>query len=93
MSFLTHLIWQDLALAVGGFVGIVTKLYALLDPKTVWSRRSSGVNAAFFVPSLAAFASLGLLFTTLTTLISFFIWSGVYIWRAPEEEDWLGRKS
>lgn len=83
--------WQDFALAIGGVVGTYSKLYALYDTDTVWSRKSSLPNAVFFVPTVLAFASLGLPLTTLTSTTSFFIWGGVYLWRAPEDEDWLGR--
>jgi len=83
--------WQDFALAIGGVVGTYSKLYALYDTDTVWSRKSSLPNAVFFVPTVVAFVSLGLPLTTLTSTMSFFIWSGVYLWRAPDDEDWLGR--
>jgi len=56
-------VWQDAAIALGSAVGLLTKFYALADTDTVWSRRSSVVNAAFYPPSLAAFASLGLWLT------------------------------
>ena len=84
-------VWQDAAIALGSAVGLVTKMYALADSNTVWSRRSSLVNVAFYPPSLAAFASLGLWLTLTTTALSFLTWIGIAIWRAPDDEDWLGR--
>jgi len=84
--------WQDAAIALGAAVGLVTKAYALSDGETSWSRRSSLVNAAFYPPSLAAFASLGLWLTFATTAASFLLWVGIAAWRAPESEDWLGRR-
>ena len=76
-----------MVLAVGGIVGILSKLYALLDSQTVWSRRSSVPNAVFFIPTILAFMSLGLWLTAGTATASFLIWSGIAIWRAPEDDD------
>lgn len=76
--------WQDIVLAVGGIVGITTKLYALLDSDTSWARKSSATNAVFFIPTIAAFISLGLWLTAGTATASFLIWTGIAIWRTPE---------
>jgi len=86
------ILWQDLAIALGSAIGVVTKAYALWDTETVWSRRASVTNALFYPPSLVAFATLGLWLTFVTTLLNFSIWVGVALWRAPPEEDWLGRR-
>mgnify|MGYP001052244137 FL=1 len=91
MSWGTLPVWQDAAIALGSAVGLLTKFYALADTDTVWSRRSSVVNAAFYPPSLAAFASLGLWLTFTASCLSFLTWVGIAVWRAPDGEDWLGR--
>jgi len=86
------ILWQDVAIAIGSAVGLATKAYALTDSRTVWTRRSSLTNAAFYPPSIAAFASLELWLTMTTTLASFALWVGIAIWRAPDDEDWFGRR-
>jgi len=83
--------WQDAAIALGSAIGLLTKFYALADSDTVWSRRSSLVNVAFYPPSLAAFASLGLWLTFCSSCLSFLTWIGIAVWRAPDDEDYLGR--
>jgi hypothetical protein len=85
--------WQDVVLSVGGFVGLYSKIYALYDSDTTWSRKSSIPNAAFFIPTIAAFYTLGLYLVGLTSTVSFFVWSGIAVWRAPDDEDWIGRTS
>jgi len=83
----------DGLLAFGGMIGTGTKLYALIDSDTKWSRRSSGLNALLYpVTSLAPFLALGLYLTALTSTANWLIWVGIYIWRAPENEDLIGRK-
>jgi hypothetical protein len=83
----------DFLLAAGGFVGLATKLYALLDSSTTWSRTSSGFNALLYpLTALLPFASLGLWWTFATSAFNWFIWIGIFVWRAPDDEDWLGRK-
>ena len=88
---MVELVWQDVVLAIGGAVGLVSKLYALYDAETVWSRKASVPNVVFFVPTLAAFYTLRLYLTFGTTFLSFLIWTGIAIWRAPEDEDYIGR--
>lgn len=88
----TEIIWQDIAISLGGIIGILTKIYALSDKQTVWPRKSSLVNSAFYPPSIIAFYTLELWLTFFTTLVSFIVWSGIAVFRAPEDEDWLGRK-
>jgi hypothetical protein len=78
--------WQDAVLAIGGFVGLVSKAYALYDEQTVWSRWASIPNAILYVFSVAAFASLGLWLTALTATCSMLIWFGIGLWRAPNNE-------
>lgn len=83
----------DILLAVGAFIGLTTKIYALKDSNTSWSRKSSGFNAATYpVTALAPFLYLGLWYTFTISLLNFLVWTGIYIYRAPENEDWLGRK-
>lgn len=85
------IIWQDLVLAIGGMVGLYSKMYAAVDTDTVVSRKSSVPNAIFFVPSVLAFASLGLWVTALTASVSCLSWFSIAIWRAPESERELSR--
>jgi len=85
--------WQDVVLALGGVVGLASKMYALRDPSTVWSRSASVPNAIFYAPSVAAFWTLGLWLSTITATISMLIWAGIALKRPPDGEDWMGRKS
>ena len=87
------LMWQDVVIAFGSFVGISTKMYALWDSQTVWTRRSSLTNAVLYPPSLFAFWTLDLWLTFITTFVTMSIWYGIYFFRAPENEDWLGRRN
>jgi hypothetical protein len=90
--FFQYFLWQDVAISIGSFIGLITKIYALADSETIWSRRSSLTNILFYPPSLVAFATLGLWITFTTSTLSFLTWIGIAIWRAPDEEDWLGRR-
>lgn len=83
---------NDFLLAVGTVTGIVTKMYALRAESTVWSRKSSGVNILLYpFTALYPFFSLGLVYTFTGSLITFLIWCGIYVFRAPSDEDWIGR--
>ena len=83
---------NDLLLAIGTVTGIVTKMYALQASSTVWSRKSSGVNILLYpFTALYPFFSLGLVYTFTGSLVTFLIWCGIYVFRAPEGEDWIGR--
>ena len=83
---------NDVLLAVGTVTGIVTKMYALRDSATIWSRKSSGLNLLLYpFTALYPFYDLGLFYTFTGTLVTFLIWCGIFVWRAPENEDWLGR--
>lgn len=77
--------WQDIAIAAGTAVGLLSKLYALADSDTTWSRRASLPNAVLYLPSIAAFATLGLWVTAATATCSMLLWVGIGIWRAPED--------
>jgi len=82
----------DILLAIGSIIGLVTKAYALKDDDTVWSRTSSGFNlVAYPVTALLPFYALGLWFTFSMSVLNFIVWLGIYLFRAPENEDWLGR--
>lgn len=83
---------NDFLLAVGTVTGIVTKMYALRSEATVWSRKSSGLNLLLYpFTALYPFYAEGLYMTFTGTLATFLIWCGIFVWRAPDEEDWLGR--
>jgi len=75
------ILWQDIAISIGGAIGLLSKAYALLDTKTVWDRKSSLTNALFYIPSLAAFYSLGLWVTLATSCISCVLWFGIALFR------------
>jgi hypothetical protein len=79
--------WQDAVLAIGTFVGLLSKLYALLDSNTVWSRWASIPNAILYIGSVAAFVSLGLWLTALGSTISMLLWFGIGIFRAPSQDN------
>jgi len=82
----------DLLLAVGSMIGLVTKAYALNDEETTWSRKSSGFNvAAYPFTAILPFAALGLYYTLIVSILNFIIWLGIFVFRAPEDEDLLGR--
>jgi len=84
----------DFLLALGGLIGLVTKAYALYDSDTVWSRKSSGFNLISYpFTALLPFAALGLPFTFMTSFSNFLIWIGIFFFRAPDDEDLLGRKT
>lgn len=82
----------DILLAIGSFIGLATKVYALKDEKTVWSRKSSGTNLITYpVTALLPFFVLGLTYTFTISLFNFLVWVGIYLFRAPDEEDMFGR--
>lgn len=82
----------DTLLASGSVIGLATKLYALKDENTTWSRTSSGLNIATYpFTALTPFAALGLWNTFTVSLLNFAVWTGIYIWRAPEDENWIGQ--
>jgi len=86
MDFASLLAWQDVVLAFGSLVGLVSKAYALADEDTVWSRWASLPNAVLYIASVAAFATLGLWLTAATATCSMLLWFGIGIWRAPSQE-------
>lgn len=82
-----EILTPDLAIAIGGVVGLLSKAYALRDSQTTWSRKSSVTNVVFFIPTLWGFYELGTYLTFATTSISFMIWTGIAIWRSPQDEN------
>lgn len=83
----------DILLAVGSGIGLTTKIYALKDKQTVWSRKSSLINASTYpFTAILPFAVLGLWYTLIVSFLNFLVWVGIYLFRAPEDEDWLGRE-
>lgn len=82
----------DILLAVGSLIGLGVKMYALNDSQTVWSRRSSGFNVATYpFTAILPFYALELWFTFSVSFLNFLVWIGIYVFRAPDEENWLGR--
>lgn len=83
----------DLLMSIGSFIGLGQQANALRDPQTKYTRKSSLPNTITYpITLLIPLAALGLWGTFLISLIRFLIWVGIYKYRAPEEEDWLGRK-
>ena len=78
------MMWQDVAIGIGTFVGLATKAWGLYEEDTQWDRRSALVNATLYIPSIAAFWSLGLWVTTLLTTLSMLLWFGIALWRPIE---------
>jgi len=81
------LLWQDLAIWLGSVVGLLNKVVALLDSETVWNRASALTNAVLYLPSIAAFATLGLPLTAATATLSMLLWFGIGIFRTSDETD------
>lgn len=82
----------DLLASLGSLIGIYSKGYQLFDNGTVISRKSSLPNiVAYPITAIGPFLYLELYFLTLTAIISLIIWIGLYLFRAPEVEDWLGQ--
>lgn len=83
---MTALVWQDVVIAIGTFVGLASKAYALADPRTTWSRWASIPNALLYSGSVVAFATLGLWLTAGLAACSMALWFGIGIWRPATEE-------
>jgi len=76
----------DILLAIGSFIGVVTKAYALKDKQTVWSRKSSGFNVATYpITALLPFYILELYYTFFVSMLNFLIWTGIFLFRNPEK--------
>lgn len=73
----------DVLMAAGSLIGLYSKVYALLDEDTVWSRRSSGVNVLTYpVTALAPMYILGLWFTLAVSFLNFLCWLGIFVYRS-----------
>jgi hypothetical protein len=74
----------DTLLAVGSLIGLGSKLYALNDSSTVWSRKSSGVNIATYpVTALLPMYLLDLWFSLTVSVLNFLTWIGIFLYRHP----------
>jgi len=83
----------DLLMSIGSMIGLGQQANALRDKQTIYTRKSSLPNTITYpVTLLLPVAILGLWGTFTISLIRFVMWVGIYFYRAPEEEDWLGRK-
>jgi len=84
----------DTLMTVGLSIGLVTKAYAVYDKDTTWPRRSSGTNVITYpFTGILPYILLGLDMSLVVSSIKYFLRVAIYIWRAPEDEDWLGRKT
>jgi hypothetical protein len=82
----------DLLASCGALIGIYSKSYQLIDSDTVISRRSSLPNVVTYpITAIIPFAYLELYFLTMTAVISWGIWLGLYLFRSPRGEDLVGR--
>jgi len=82
----------DGLLTVGGGIGLYTKARALVDGSTTWTRRSSIVNLISWpFTALLPMIMLELWFSTAMAAANMATWVGIYLYRAPENEDWRGR--
>lgn len=83
----------DGLLTVGGGIGLYSKARALVDGSTTWTRRSSLVNVvAWPFTALLPMIILELWFSTAMAAANMSVWTGIYLYRAPENEDWRGRE-
>jgi len=83
----------DILMSIGSLIGWLNKAYALKDGSTSWSRRSNLFNIVSFpVTALIPFYVLELWWTFGIGVLNFLTWIGIYVFRSPDEEDWLGRK-
>ena len=83
----------DFLMTIGLSIGLITKLYAVWDTDTTWPRRSSGTNVVTYpITGILPYILLGLYMSLSVAIVKYFLRVAMYIWRAPENEDWLGRK-
>lgn len=81
----------DLLMASGSLIGLYVKGLSLYDKQTVITRRSTGVNVITYpVTALLPMAVLGIWATFTFSVLTYLIWTGLYLYRAPEHEDWKG---
>ena len=79
------IIWQDVVLAIGGVVGLASKVYALWDSDTQWARIASIPNAILYSATVVAFVTLELYLVAFTSFVSMLVWFGIGVWRAPDD--------
>lgn len=92
MTMIEGKLIADLLASLGSLIGIYSKGYQLIDSDTVISRRSTFPNVLTYpVTAIGPFLYLELYFLSLTAIISLAIWIGLYLFRGPAEEDWIGR--
>jgi len=83
----------DILMSIGLTIGLVTKAYAVYDKDTTWPRRSSGTNVITYpVTGILPYLLLGLYISLIISSVKYLLRVAIYVWRAPENEDWLGRK-
>jgi len=84
--------WADILFSVGSVIGIYSKGYQLVDADTVISRSSSLPNAVTYpITAIIPLVAEGMVISAFTVGISWVIWCGLYWFRSPDGEDWLGR--
>ena len=87
-------ILADTLMSIGLTIGLITKLYAVWDKDTTWPRRSSGTNVITYpFTGILPYILLGLHMSLAVASVKYFLRVAIYIWRAPDNEDWLGRKT
>lgn len=83
----------DILMGIGSLIGLATKSYAVYNKDTKWPRKSSGTNVITYpLTALLPFFLLDLWFTLAVSFFKYGLRVAMYIWRAPDNEDWLGRK-
>jgi len=88
------LLLADILMSIGSLIGLYNKGQALYFTETVWSRKGSLINAVTYpVTALLPMAYLEIWISFTVSLLNFFIWIGIYFYRAPEKEDWIGRNT
>lgn len=80
-------------MTIGLTIGLITKLYAVYDKDTTWPRRSSLTNVITYpVTGVLPYLLLNLHMSLAVACIKYLLRVAIYVWRAPSNEDWLGRK-
>jgi len=83
----------DILMSIGMAIGFTTKTYAIWDKDTTWPRKSSLTNVITYpITGVLPFYLLGLDISLVIAVGKYVQRCMIYVWRAPENEDWLGRK-
>jgi len=86
------MIWEDILMSIGSLVGFYKTTYQAYDDRTKISRKATLPDTSIYLlTAVIPMWSLGLYLTAITWTLSFFLKVYIYIYRSPEEEDWLGR--